>query len=174
MKLAGEFLEPISMKLCILVIVCVSLLSAQVPPTKADLDEKMRKLQNETAQSSALADDLVKGLITKLTQALEAAKASGNLAQAGELTKALEAAKALGKSSNGPPEPAKALANSTATNPTPPSAAVWGYMLLRFTISDRSLDEIEQLNSAGQRGYELVSVVQAGNERLFYLKRRVQ
>jgi hypothetical protein len=55
-----------------------------------------------------------------------------------------------------------------------PSAAVWSYMLLRFTISDRSLDEVEQLNTAGQRGFELVSVVQAGDERLFYLKRRVQ
>jgi hypothetical protein len=168
------------MRLFGLLLFCVTLLSAQGSSTWGDLDETHRKLQNEIAQSHALAEDLTNEFIRNLTNAIEAAKASGNVAKAEELAKALETVKALANSSklatSAPLEAAKALtsSSSTSTNSMAPSAAIWSYMLLRFTISDRSLDEVEQLNTAGQRGFELVSVVQAGDERLFYLKRRVQ
>jgi hypothetical protein len=168
------------MRLFGLLLFCVTLLSAQGSSTRGDLDEAHRKLQNEIAQTHALAEDLTNEFVRNLTKALEAAKASGDVAKSEELAKALETVKALANSNktpiSAPLEAAKSLTSSisTSTNSMAPSAAVWSYMLLRFTISDRSLDEVDQLNMAGQRGFELVSVVQAGDERLFYLKRRLQ
>jgi hypothetical protein len=167
------------MRLFGLLLYCVTLLSAQALPTREELDEKFWKLQNQTAQHSALAEDLRNDLVKQLSQALEAAKASGNLAQAAKLSEALTSLSSKAPISTPPDVPqeaakANAGAKAAGTNSTAPSSVVWGYMLLRFAISNRSLDEVEQLNTAGKRGYELVSVVQAGNERLFYLKRRVQ
>jgi hypothetical protein len=167
---------------------CITLLSGQVSPTRAELDERLRKLHNEIAQDTASTDDLTNRIIKQLSQALDAARASGDTAQAAKTAKSLEELRALASARSGkavpsvdspedaPLEPAKALAGSKPANSngTTDSAAGWSYMLLRFTISDRSVDEVEQLNTAGQRGFELVSVVQSGNERLFYLKRPVR